>query len=199
MTARPSATKVLLWTNTMHTLRTVPVRTCLLCLISLAAIAAADNPVEIPAHKPILMPEGTRVTGTYGTVAGSGFENLLDGKDDTVCSGAPGTGTGDVLRIRFVFPKGVANVVGLTLGASDRYHNYFPHEIEVAADIGTGRFDTVLGTIQDLGPGQKTYGQYPLCKPVGVKEIELRITKYEQGKGVKRAPQISDIGLLVAR
>jgi len=175
------------------------VRISILCLFSLAALAAADKPVEIPAHKPSLMPEGTKVTGTYGTEAGQGFENLLDGKDDTVCSGGPGTGNGDVLRIRFVFPKGVAKVVGITLGASDKFHNYFPHEIEVAADTGTGKFDTVLGTIRDLGPGQKTYGEYPLCKPVGVKEIEVRITKYEQGKGVKRAPQISDIGLLVAR
>ncbi len=158
-----------------------------------SALSAAD---DIPAHKPILMPEGTKVTASY---TADGLANLLDGKDDTICSGAPGTATGDVLRLRFVFPKGVAKVVGITLGASDKYHNYFPTEIEVAADTGTGKFDTILGTISNLGPGQKTYGQYPLHKPVGVKEIEVRITKYEQGKGVKRAPQLSDVGLLVAR
>jgi hypothetical protein len=163
--------------------------------LSLAAAATS----EAPASKHVLMPDGTKVTGSYAAETGQGFENLLDGKDDTVCAGAPGTGNGDVLRIRFRFPRGVARVTGITLGASDTYHNYFPHEIEVAADTGTGKFDTILGTITDLGPGQKTYGQYPLCKPIGVKEIELRITKYEQGKGVKRAPQLSDVGLLIAR
>ncbi|MDA3961753.1 MAG: hypothetical protein PF961_13265 [Planctomycetota bacterium] len=146
--------------------------------VAIAALSAQDT---------VAVPAGTSITASFRTDQGP--ERLIDGDEATYMVGAGGQVTkgGQTTSVFLRFAKPLVNLGGVVTGASDKFHNYYPQEMEFWADSdGDGRFDTKLGMTEKLGPAEQCRGTHAFAGRLPqVHALELRVTKQHTGGGAR--------------
>jgi len=168
-------------------------------LILFAFGLAAGLPAE--SFKAVGMPPGTRIAGSYVCEDGKGFDKMIDGSEDTRAVGIGGSAaSGQPLIITLRFARPLRGIKGLRTGASDRFHNYYPQEMEIHGDAtGDGTADTLLLRTTKLGPARENiHDQIFEVAPRSLHGLELRIVRYTQQE-LKRAPTMAELWLLGSR
>ena len=161
-----------------------------ICLIMTSMALAGLSAVERRA-----VPEGTVVSASFR--CDTGPEALIDGDEKTFMQAAGGTDSGGPTSVFLRFPQPLGDLTGVITGDSDRFHNYYPQEMEFWADSnGDGRYDTRLGRTDDLGPAAECRGEHAFDGRLPqVHGLELRVTRQHSGGG-KRAWTMNEIRLL---
>lgn len=152
------------------------------------------------AGEVIGLPEGAKAEVTFRTEKDKGPKVLFDNNPKTFMTAGGGTCNNPTdqtsLLIRFKEP--LENLGGIVTGESDKFHNYYPEVFEFWVDSnGDGRFDTMTGRTDKLGPAEQCKGTHKfdgrLPKAYG---LEVRCVRQHVGGG-KRAWTMNEMKLVL--
>ena len=146
------------------------------------------------------LPAGTKITASFGTDKNHGPDKLFDSDLATLMLPVGGSAGSErsASSIFLRFPEPVADLGGIELGECDPYKNYYAKEIEFWSDSdGDGRYDTLLGRVDNLKGGKESVARLPfssrLEKNYG---LEIRVTEKVLAGG-KRMFQMDEMRVIL--